>query len=141
MKECKKRVKDLELENDHLRKENWELKERVREQERYRMRWCLRLQGIGEKKDDDIRSCVIRILVKIAPEMEAKMDEAVDIVHRLGRRMDNKSRNVIMLFTQSQVKEEIWRRSKNSPDCKGSSIHRDASERGFGRQMEVVASN
>ncbi len=33
----KKRVKDLEIQNDHLRK-NCALKERIREQERYRMR-------------------------------------------------------------------------------------------------------
>ncbi|XP_016338394.1 uncharacterized protein LOC107686071 [Sinocyclocheilus anshuiensis] len=88
--ECKKRVKDLEIQNEHLRKENCDL-ERVREQERYRMRWCLRIKGIEEKKDEDLRSHVIQILGKIAPEMDAKMDEAVDIVHRLGRKMDNKS--------------------------------------------------
>ncbi|KAK3530893.1 hypothetical protein QTP70_004413 [Hemibagrus guttatus] len=120
--ECKKRVKDLESQNEHLRKENCDLKERVREQERYRMRWCRRIQGIEEKKDDDIRSRVIQILCKIGPEMDAKVDEAVDIVHRLGRRMGNKSRNVIVLFTQRQGKEEIWCRSK---------IHRSVKQKEF----------
>ncbi|GAA6073639.1 uncharacterized protein LOC107686071 [Tachysurus ichikawai] len=108
--ECKKRVKDLETQNEHLRKDNCDLKERVREQERYRMRWCLRIIGIEEKKDEDH----IQLLSKIAPEMNAKMDEAVDIVHRLGRRMDNKNRNVIVLFTQRRVKDEIWRCTKTS---------------------------
>lgn len=116
--ECKKRVKDLETQNEHLRKDNCDLKERVRDQERYRMRWCLRIKGIEEKKDEDIRSHVIQLLCKIAPEMNAKMDEAVDIVHRLGRRMDNKNRNVIVLFTQRRVKDEIWRRTKTSLICK-----------------------
>ncbi|GAA6085600.1 uncharacterized protein LOC107686071 [Tachysurus ichikawai] len=109
--ECKKRVKDLETQNEHLRKDNCDLKERVRKQERYRMRWCLRIIGIEEKKDEDIRSHVIQLLSKIAPEMNAKMDEAVDIVHRLGRRMDNKNRNVIVLFTQRRDLEErrkLW---------------------------------
>ncbi|CAM4618776.1 unnamed protein product [Leuciscus chuanchicus] len=141
-KDCKKRVKDLEIQNEHLRKDNCELKERVREQERYRMRWCLRIKGIEEKKYEDIRSHVIQILSKFAPEME----EAVDIVHRLGRRMDNKNRNVIVLFTQRRVKDEIWRRSKNSPICKAEGVRlaemlpredlegRDASSRGSGRQ-------
>ncbi|KAL1276638.1 hypothetical protein QQF64_036261 [Cirrhinus molitorella] len=116
--ECKKRVKDLEIQNDLLRKDNGDLKERVREQERYRMRWCLRIKGIEEKKDEDIRSHVVQILAKIAPELETKMDEAVDIVHRMGKKMDNKNRIVIVLFTQRRVKEEIWRRSKNSLICK-----------------------
>ncbi|ROL41603.1 hypothetical protein DPX16_22946 [Anabarilius grahami] len=116
--ECKKRVKDLETQNEHLRKDNCDLKERVREQERYRMRWCLRIKGIEEEKDEDIRSHVIQLLSKIAPEMNAKMDEAVDIVHRLGSRMDNKNRNVIVLFTQRRVKDEIWRHTKASLICK-----------------------
>ncbi|CAM4576965.1 unnamed protein product [Leuciscus chuanchicus] len=64
--ECKKRVKDLEIQDEHLRKDNRDLKE--------------------------------RILTKFAPEMEEKMEEAFDIGHRLGRRMDNKNRNVIVLF-------------------------------------------
>ncbi|KAL0197614.1 hypothetical protein M9458_006154, partial [Cirrhinus mrigala] len=62
VKECKKTVKDLEIQNDNLRKENCDLKERIREQERCRMRWCLRIKGIEERKDEDIRSCVIQTL-------------------------------------------------------------------------------
>lgn len=89
----------MEIQNDHLRK-NCDLKERVREQERYRMRWCLCIHK-------DIRSLVIQTLGKIAPDLESKMEEAVDIVHRLGRRMDSRSRNIIVLFTQRRVKEEI----------------------------------
>ncbi|KAL0197611.1 hypothetical protein M9458_006151, partial [Cirrhinus mrigala] len=88
VKECKKTVKDLEIQNDNLRKENCDLKERIREQERCRMRWCLRIK--------DIRSCVIQTLGKIAPDLESKM-EAVDIVHRLRKRMDSRNRNVIIL--------------------------------------------
>ncbi|RXN26212.1 zinc finger 2-like protein [Labeo rohita] len=109
VKECKKRVKDLEIQNDNLRKENCDLKERIREQERYRMRWCLRIKGIEERKDEDIRSRVIQTLGKIPPDLESKMEEAVDIVHRLGKRMDSRNRNVIVVFAQRRVKEEIWR--------------------------------
>lgn len=55
--------------------------------------------------------------------MKLKMEEAVDIVHRLGKKMDNKNRNVIVLFTQRRVKKEIWRRSKGSTVCKAEEIH------------------
>lgn len=52
---------------------------------------------------------VIQILNKISPEMEAKMEEAVDIVHRMGETIENKNKNVIILFAHIQVKEKIWR--------------------------------
>lgn len=45
-------------------------------------------------KDEDIRAQVIKVLGKIAPEMESKME---DVVHRLGKKRDNKVRNVIVL--------------------------------------------
>lgn len=39
--------------------------------------------------------------------MESKMEEAVDVVHRVGKRLENKNRHVIILFAQRRVKEEI----------------------------------
>ncbi|KAL1250694.1 hypothetical protein QQF64_018490 [Cirrhinus molitorella] len=36
--------------------------------------------------------------------------------------MDSRSRNVIVLFAQRRVKEEIWWRSKDSPICKTEGI-------------------
>lgn len=122
MKECKTKVKLLEKQNDILCKENSELRERVREQERYRMRWCLRLKGLEEKKDENITAQVIQILAKIVPDMESKMDKAVDIMHRVGKNIDNKNRHVIILFAKRQMKEEIWRRTKDSPVCKDKGI-------------------
>lgn len=118
--DCKKRINMLEKEKVHLVKENGELKSRVREQERYRMRWCLRMKGVKENKDEDLRRFVLQIFQKLAPDL--KLEEAVDIVHRLGKRVDGKNRNVIILFTQRRVKEEIWKRSKGSTVCKDEGI-------------------
>lgn len=116
VKDCKNKVIQLEKKNEQLLKENRDLKERVREQERYRMRWCLRLKGMKETKDENIRENVLQILQKITPEL--KLEEAVDIVHRLGKRADGRNRNVVVLFTQRRIKEEIWKRSKDSSVCK-----------------------
>lgn len=71
----------------------------------------------------EIRVQVIQILNKISPEMEAKMEEAVDIVHRMEmdrwiKKMDNKNKNVIILFAHRQIKEKIWHQRKGSPICK-----------------------
>uniref|UniRef100_A0A3P8NIH6 Pyrin domain-containing protein n=1 Tax=Astatotilapia calliptera TaxID=8154 RepID=A0A3P8NIH6_ASTCA len=53
VKECKQKVRELERRNEQLTKDNYDLKERVREQERYKMRWCLRIKGLEEKRDED----------------------------------------------------------------------------------------
>lgn len=122
MKECRKEVQVLKEQCDQLHKDNSELKDRVREQEKYRMKWCLWVKGLEEKKDENIQVLVTEILRKVAPDLESKVEDAVDIVHRVGKKMDNKIRNVIILFAKRWMKEEIWRRTKNSQVCKDKSI-------------------
>lgn len=122
MRECRKEVQDLKEQCVQLHKENSELKDRVREQERYRMRWFLRIKGLDKKKDENIQAQVTEILRQIAPDLESKVVDAVDIVHRMGKKMDNKTRNVIILFAKRWMKEEIWRRTKNSQVCKDKGI-------------------
>ncbi|KAJ7997822.1 hypothetical protein DPEC_G00216120 [Dallia pectoralis] len=119
VKVCKKKINDLESQSELLEKENRELKERVREQERYKMRWCLKLKGIKEKNEENIRTDIIHLFAKIAPDIDMRqLEDAVDIVHRIGRKEDNKNRHVVILFARRLVREEIWRRSKDSPVCK-----------------------
>lgn len=50
------------------------------------------------------------------------MDEAVNIVHRVGQRLESKNRHVIIMFTQGRAEEDAWRRSKGSPVCKNKGI-------------------
>lgn len=119
VKDCKEKISELEKCNERLSTENKELKERIREQERYKMRWCLKIKGLTEKKDENIRSDVIQLFNKIAPDMdERQLDEAIDIVHRVGRKDDNRKRYTVVLFVRRHVKEEIWRRCKDSPVCR-----------------------
>lgn len=118
----KKTVVDLEKANNHLLSENKELKKKLTEQQRYSMRSCLRVKGIKEKKDENLRETVIPILSKIVPEFAAKMEHAVDVVHRLGKREENRTRHVIILFAQRHVKDEVWRRTKDSEICKTEGI-------------------
>lgn len=85
VKDCKKNVSELEKHNECMSKENAELKERIREQERYKMRWCLKVKGSAEKSDENIRADIIQLFNKIAPNMEVRqLEEAIDIVHRVG---------------------------------------------------------
>lgn len=119
VKECKGKVTELEKCNEVLCKENQELKERIRDQERYKMRWCLKLKGLSEKRDENVRTDVIQLFKEIAPDMEQRqLEEAIDIVHRVGRKEDNRNRHVVVLFVRRFVKEELWRRCKESPVCR-----------------------
>lgn len=85
------------------------------------MRWSLHIKGLEEKEGYNIRMQVVEILWKIAPDLETKREEADDIVHRVGRKMDNEVRHVIRLFTKRWMKDEICR-TKNSQVCKEKKI-------------------
>jgi len=124
VKECKEKISTLENQVSVLRKEVDEITERSKEQDRYRRRWNLRIKGIKEKVtvDENIRQEVIRLLGEIAPEWSQKMEEYVDTVHRLGRKEDNKTRQVIVQFTKRQHRDAIWRMTKKSQVCEAAGI-------------------
>jgi len=58
---------------------------------------------------------VLHLFNKLIPDVESRqLEEAVDIAHRVGSKEDNKARPVLLLFTRRLVREETWRRSKES---------------------------
>lgn len=61
-----------------------ELEQKVNEAERHQRRWNLRLHGIPEQVGVDIKLGVVDICEAVIPESNAKLQENVDIVHRLG---------------------------------------------------------
>ncbi len=65
---------------------------------------------------------MIQLLGKITPEFAASMSEAVDVVHRVGRKQASRSREVIILFAHRMVRDEIWKRTKTSSVCKEAGI-------------------
>ncbi|CAM4664385.1 unnamed protein product [Leuciscus chuanchicus] len=68
-----------------------ELERKVNEAERYRRRWNLRLHGVLEKTDEDLKHLVIGICGSVAPELKERCQVDVDIVHRLGRKEHGRS--------------------------------------------------
>lgn len=64
----------------------------------------------------------MELLGRIAPDLKMKMEEAVDVVHRVGRAAENKHRQIIILFVRRAVRDDIWRRTKASPVCKEEGI-------------------
>lgn len=105
-----------------LKKENEDIKSRLLESERYRRRWSLRLIGKKEKLNENAREDVVKILKRIMPEMQEKIDDAVDVVHRMGKTMEGKHRHIIILFAKRNIRDDIWRRTKASSICKEEGI-------------------
>ncbi|KAK7904326.1 hypothetical protein WMY93_016933 [Mugilogobius chulae] len=122
IKECKTKIKVIENEIPQLVKENTHLKERVTELERYKRRWNLKIQGMKEKDNEKTREDVLDILSHIAPQWASSMGSIVDSAHRLGKREDGRSRQVIIQFVMRYHRDEIWRMTKNSKFCKEAGI-------------------
>lgn len=120
--DCQTKIKHLENQVESLSKQNSDIKDKLLNQERNKRRCCLRIKGKREKVKENIREEVLDLLGKIAPELKMKMDEAVDVVHRVGRITEGRHRPVIIVFTRRSMRDEIWRRTKVSAVCKEEGI-------------------
>lgn len=91
-----------------------QLQERVADAERYKRRWCLRLYGLPENDQENVKQRVTIICPKVAPALGSRAAGGIDVVHRLGRRDGNKARGIILLFAYRTPRDEIWRNAKNN---------------------------
>lgn len=62
---------------------------------------------------------VVNILQKIAPDSGPKME---DVVHRMGKKEDRRMRQIVIMFAHRRVKEEVWKKSKDSGTCRDEGI-------------------
>ncbi|KAL0151692.1 hypothetical protein M9458_052991 [Cirrhinus mrigala] len=118
----KKDISELQSQVAHLKKENAILKSACEEHARYKRRWNLRLTGLPEKDDGNVRETVIGILTWIFPVSAERLHDTVDTVHRLGKResaatSNNVSRVVIIQFGMCTIWDEVWKKSKDARFC------------------------
>lgn len=118
IKDCKTLLQVTEKVTATNTKDVAELKEKVLELERYKRRWNLRIRGIKEKEGENIREVVTGLLIKISPPWAPNINCIVDSVHRLGRREENRTRQVIIQFTQRTHRDALWRMTKDSAVCR-----------------------
>uniref|UniRef100_A0AAV2MIN3 Cytoplasmic dynein 2 heavy chain 1-like protein n=1 Tax=Knipowitschia caucasica TaxID=637954 RepID=A0AAV2MIN3_KNICA len=123
IEECKKQTAEMKSAMAALTRENNELRERVKGVERYKRRWNLRINGLREREGENVRQDVINLLCRISPQLAPKMEEAVDTVHRLGRKFDNKPRQVIMQFVKRVDRDHVWRATNKHKICEELKIH------------------
>lgn len=64
---------------------------RVSDLETYSRRRNLKIYGMAEDKDENVREKVLEVCRAIIPNSKIKPDEAIDVVHCLGKSLQNKS--------------------------------------------------
>lgn len=105
------------------KKVNKELRSSVGELDRYKRQWNLHIKGLPEKQNENIREVLISLLSKIAPGVTWEMKEAVNMVHRIGRKEGNRMQHIIMQFLKRIYRDHIWSLSKGSTTCKEAGCH------------------
>ncbi len=106
-------LKQTKLEIEQLKKENRILRAGVAENKRYSYRWTLKIHGVKEEMNEDVRAVAINILGKVALGLHEYLQEGVDIVHRLDpKRKDGSHRSLIILFALRRVRDAVWKSAK-----------------------------
>ncbi|ROL45920.1 hypothetical protein DPX16_11615 [Anabarilius grahami] len=91
------------------------LENHIRELEGYHRSWNLKLYGVPEKADQNVRAEVIHICQEVLPEGKIKLPDVIDTVHRLGSRMHtDKTRPVILQFTSRVHRDAVWKAARNN---------------------------
>jgi len=90
--------------------------QRVSQLEAYSRRWNLKLYGLEENDQQDLRHEFIQICLRLLPEAKTKLPDAIDVVHRLGPRKPGniQPRGVIARFSSRFYRDAVWRSAKNS---------------------------
>lgn len=109
----KEALKVVSAEIQDLKLVNKTLKEEVGDCKRYSWRWTLKLHGVQEKDGEDVRRVAIDILSNVVPGISERMEDAVDIAHRLGpRRKDGTCRSIIILFALRRYRDTVWQAAR-----------------------------
>lgn len=115
-------VKDLKIKMtnaekciDEEKRHRSTLKNRIRELEGYHRRWSLKLYGVPEKADLNVRAEIINICQEVLPEGKIKLPDVIDTVYRLGSKMHtDKPRPIILQFTSRVHRDTVWKAARNN---------------------------
>ncbi|MEQ2176697.1 hypothetical protein GOODEAATRI_030681, partial [Goodea atripinnis] len=120
-------ISELQASVNLLKRENTALRISCEDHAHYKRRWNLRVTGLPEKDDENLRESMIGILTRIIPVSVDRLRDTVDSVHRLGKKTDatlanNRPRAMIIQFGMRTMRDEVWRKSKDANVCKETHI-------------------
>ncbi len=115
IEDVNKKVASLENVVSSLSKENESLRQSCLELDEYKRRWNLRVAGVPESNNENVKNVILEIFGNVSPESAAALANSVDIVHRLGpKSAKDRSRRIIVQFTSRSVRDKIWKDAKSS---------------------------
>lgn len=105
------------------------------ELEQYQRRQCLRIFGVPEANEEDTDKLAIDIAAKIGVEVTL---QDIDRSHRIGRKVDDRPRPVIVKFVSYRKRREVF---SNKRQLKGSgiTIREDLTKERFKLLQECIA--
>lgn len=83
------KVFSLQTKVETLKKENKILKEKCSGMDSYKHRWNLRVAGIPECEGKNVKMVVIELFRNLSPHTAGKLQDMVNISHRLGPKSGN----------------------------------------------------
>lgn len=131
---CYQEVFDLKKENatmklrvEQMQKKLCEVEQKANDTDRYSRRYNLRLYGVVEERDENIKSKVKGFCSAAVPGSDGEaIVAAVDVVHRIGR-IDGSGkkqfpRPVIVRFASRSARDAFWKGSKNNEFLKNKGV-------------------
>lgn len=90
--------------------------QRITALERYSRRWNLRLFGVKEGENEDVRKIAVEICQGVLPEYKNRLRDTIDTVHRVGPKRPNNSRPraIIIQFMSRVTRDSLWKAAKTS---------------------------
>lgn len=123
IKDTQRRVENVDA---RLKKEEQKLSKlqtQVSDMESYGRRWNLKLYGLQESQNENVKKKVMELCETILPEEKPKAAEAVDIAHRLGKSGQIKPRAIIIRFSLRSYRDALWKAAKNHPFLRDNKLH------------------
>lgn len=106
-----------------LQSSDKDVRSRIEQLERYSRRWCLKVHGVPETKNENLQLTVLNILDHVAPDIRGKLSDALDVMHRVGKRNeDGGHRSIIIRFSTRSVRDIIWKAAKDNAYLKESRL-------------------
>ncbi len=109
------KVLSLQSKVENLEKENQSLKEKCSGLDSYKRRWNLHVAGILQWEGENVKMVVIELFRNLSPHSAEKLQDMVDIAHRLGPKSGNSNlRRIIVQFLSRTCRDAIWAEAKRS---------------------------
>lgn len=80
--------------------------------------WNLKISGISESENENVKMTVIGIFSRVSPGLADSLQKTVDITHRLGPRPQKEDqhppRHIIFWFLHQTHRDQVWVDAKTS---------------------------